>query len=112
LVELQADNSNGRFQPGAFAEVHFKIASPPNVMHIPTSALLFREHGPEVAVVGADGKIILKKIDIGRNLGTEVEVLHGLAQTDRVVDSPPDALANGDIVQVATGPAVGMEAAN
>jgi RND family efflux transporter MFP subunit len=112
LVELQADNPDGLFQPGAFAEVHFKLASPPDVVRIPTSALLFREHGPKVAVVGADGRISLKKIAIGRDLGTEVEVLHGLAQTDRVVDSPSDALASGDLVQVATGPAVGAEAAN
>ncbi|WP_454624365.1 efflux RND transporter periplasmic adaptor subunit [Bradyrhizobium cenepequi] len=101
LVELQADNPDGLFQPGAFAEIHFTLPSPPNVVRIPTSALLFREHGLEVAVVGADGKVTLKKINIGRNLGTEVEVLQGLAPSDRVVDSPPDALGSGDAVQIA-----------
>src|ERR1700757_1566306 len=98
LVELQADNPDGLFQPGAFAEIHFKLSSPPNVVRIPTSTLLFREHGLEVAVVDAHGKIALKKISIGRNLGTEVEVLQGIAPSDRIVDSPPDALGSGDTV--------------
>jgi membrane fusion protein, multidrug efflux system len=111
LVELQADNPDGLFQPGAFAEVHFKISSPPNVVRIPTSALLFREHGLEVAVVDADGKVALKKISIGRNLGTEVEVLQGITPSDRVVDSPPDALGSDDAVQIADGPETATAAA-
>jgi RND family efflux transporter MFP subunit len=104
LVELQADNPDGLFQPGSFAEIHFKLPSPPNVVRIPTSALLFRQHGLEVAIVGADGKVALRKIKIGRNLGTEVEVLQGLAPSDRVVNSPPDALGNGDVVEIAGEP--------
>jgi RND family efflux transporter MFP subunit len=111
LVELQADNPEGLFQPGAFAEIHFKISNPPNVVRIPTSTLLFREHGLEVAVVDAHGKVALKKISIGRNLGTEVEVLQGITPSDRVVDSPPDALGSGDTVQLADGPEMASEAA-
>ncbi|WP_454616638.1 efflux RND transporter periplasmic adaptor subunit [Bradyrhizobium cenepequi] len=111
LVELQADNPDHVFQPGAFAEIHFTFPSPPNVVRIPTSALLFREHGLEVAVVGTDRKVALKKIKIGRNLGTEVEVLQGLVPSDRVVDSPPDALGSGDVVQIADKTAMADAAA-
>jgi len=111
LVELQADNPDGLLQPGAFAEIHFKISSPPNVVRIPTSTLLFREHGLEVAIVDAHEKVALKKISIGRNLGTEVEVLQGITPSDRVVDSPPDALGSGDTVQLADGPEMATEAA-
>lgn len=107
LVELQADNPDGLFQPGAFAEIHFKVSSPPNVVRIPTSTLLFRQHGLEVAVIDAHGRVALKKITIGRNLGTDVEVLRGLAPSDRVVDSPPDALGNGDAVRIASNPTPG-----
>lgn len=34
-------------------------------------------------------------------LGTQVEVLKGLASLDRIVNSPPDSLANGDTVRAA-----------
>jgi len=101
LVELHADNSDGQLQPGAYAQVDFELPSNPDVVRIPTSALLFREHGLEVALVGANDKIELRRITLGRNLGTEVEVLDGLTVADRVVNSPPDSLAAGDVVRVA-----------
>lgn len=101
LVELHADNPDSLLQPGAFAEIHFSLPGPSNMVRIPTSALLFREDGLEVAIVGADGKVSLKKVTIARNLGTEVEVLQGLDQSDQVVDSPPDALGGGDVVRPA-----------
>ncbi|MGD0420385.1 MAG: efflux RND transporter periplasmic adaptor subunit [Xanthobacteraceae bacterium] len=101
LVELHADNPDGLLQPGAYAQVDFELPSNPNVMQVPTSALIFREHGMEVATIGAGDKIELKPVTLGRNLGTEVEVLTGLTLSDRVVNSPPDSLADGDTVRIA-----------
>jgi len=74
------------------------------VVRIPTSALVFREHGMEVAAIGTDDTIELRPIKLGRNLGTEVEVVQGLKLSDRVVNSPPDSLATGDKVRVAGAP--------
>ena len=101
LVELHADNPDGLLQPGAYAGVDFELPSTPDVVRIPTSALIFRERGMEVATIGPDDKIELKPITLGRNLGTEVEVIRGLTLADRVVNSPPDSLAAGDTVHVA-----------
>jgi RND family efflux transporter MFP subunit len=101
LVELHADNPDGLLQPGAYAGVDFELPSTPDVVRIPTSTLLFREHGMEVATIGPGDKIELKPITLGRNLGTEVEVVSGLAASDRVVNSPPDSLATGDVVHIA-----------
>lgn len=42
LVELHADNPDGLLQPGAYAQVTFELPTDPNVVRIPTSALLFR----------------------------------------------------------------------
>ena len=94
LVELHADNPDGLLQPGAYARVDFELPSNPDVVRIPTSALIFREHGMEVAIVGPGDKIELKPITLGRNLGTEVEVIKGLTVADRVVNSPPDSLGS------------------
>jgi multidrug efflux pump subunit AcrA (membrane-fusion protein) len=101
LVELHAKNPDGLLQPGAYVQVDFEMPSNPDVVRIPTSALIFREHGLEVATVGPDNKIELKPITLGRNLGTEVEVLKGLTASDRVVNSPPDSLSAGDVVRIA-----------
>jgi RND family efflux transporter MFP subunit len=101
LVELHADNPDGLLQPGAYAQVDFELPSNPNVVQVPTSALIFREHGMEVATIGTGDKIELKPVTLGRNLGTEVEVVKGLTLSDRVVNSPPDSLADGDTVSIA-----------
>ncbi len=104
LVELHADNPKGLLQPGAYARVDFKLPSNPDVVRIPTSALMFREQGLQVATVGPGDKIVLKPVTLGRNLGTDVEVIEGLSVADRVVNSPPDSLAAGDLVRIAGQP--------
>jgi multidrug efflux pump subunit AcrB len=68
----------------------------------PTSALLFRESGTEVAMLGPGDKVDIKPVTLGRNLGTLVEVVEGLKTTDRIINSPSDSLATGDPVRVAT----------
>ncbi len=101
LVELHADNPDGLLQPGAYTQVVFHLPANQDVLRIPTSALLFREDGLQIATIGPGDKIELKPVTLGRNLGTEVEVVKGLSPSDRVVNSPPDSLAAGDVVQVA-----------
>lgn len=102
VVELQADNADGLLEPGTYSQVSLKIPGTEPVLLVPTSALLFREHGLEVAVVTADNRIALKRISVGRNLGVEVEVVDGLTATDRVVTSPPASIGKGDLVNVAS----------
>jgi RND family efflux transporter MFP subunit len=102
LVELHVDNPDGLLQPGAYAQVVFRLPSNPDVLRIPTSALVFRKQGLQVATLGPGDKIELKSVTLGRNLGTDVEVVSGLSASDRVVDSPPDSLASGDLGHVAS----------
>ena len=101
LVELLADNPDGELLPGAYAEVHFQLPVSPDVLLLPTSALLFRAQGPEVATIGPRNHVVLKPIGIGRDLGTEVEVTSGIDLTDRVIDGPSDSIAAGDPVEIA-----------
>jgi multidrug efflux pump subunit AcrA (membrane-fusion protein) len=55
-----------------------------------------------VATLDADGHVRFKPVKISRDLGDAVEIGSGLAATDRVIDTPPDGLSDGDSVQVAT----------
>ena len=101
LVELHADNADGLLQPGTYTEVHFDLPGDPQMVRIPSSALIFRQDDMQVAVVGAGDRVQLRPVKLGRNLGTDVEVLTGLAPSDRVIESPPDSLATGDHVLIA-----------
>ncbi len=107
LVELMAENPDSKLWPGTFAEVHFQLPPDPYVYRLPTSTVVFRQHGLQVATVGAGDKVVLKSITAGRDLGTELEVLSGIEPTDRVIDNPPDSLSNGDVVKVAASTATG-----
>jgi len=51
-----------------------------------------------VAVVGADNRVKMQALTLGRNLGEQVEVLSGLESGVRLVLNPPDALSEGDTV--------------
>jgi len=100
LVELQAANSDRALKPGAFAQASFPVAGASGAMTLPASALIVGERGTQVALLGSDGRARLKTITIGQDQGATVQVSAGLSATDRVIDSPPDALQNGDPVQV------------
>jgi RND family efflux transporter MFP subunit len=101
LVELQIDNPDGRLKPGAYAQVAFKLPAAATTTKAPSTALLFKHDGPTVAVVGADGHVRIRPVTIVRDLGAEVEIGAGLQPGERVIDNPPEALANGDLVRVA-----------
>jgi RND family efflux transporter MFP subunit len=100
LVELHADNPDAILQPGTYTEVHFELPGDPSMVRVPTNALVFREQGMQIAVLGAGDKVQLRPVTLGRNLGTEVEVIQGLSASDRVIESPPDSLSTGDVVRV------------
>jgi RND family efflux transporter MFP subunit len=100
-VELMADNANRDLLPGEYAEVHFEIEVQAGVVEVPTTALLFRQEGLQVATVDAHNRIVLKSIQLARERGSVVDVNQGLTPQDRVVDSPPDSIANDDPVRIA-----------
>jgi RND family efflux transporter MFP subunit len=110
LVELHLDNKDSLLQPGSFVEVHFALPPDKNVLSLPASALIFRGEKLQVAIVGPDDKIALKPIELGRDLGTEVEVISGLSPTDKVVRNPSDSIGNGDTVRIAGRGALASEA--
>jgi RND family efflux transporter MFP subunit len=105
LIELQADNPDGKLWPGAFAEVHFHIPADPNTLSIPLTALVFGAQGMRVAALDAEDKVALKPVVVGRNLGNRVEIESGLAPSDRLVDSPLESTQNGDAVNIANADA-------
>jgi RND family efflux transporter MFP subunit len=102
LVQLLADNPNGKLWPGAFTMVHFHIPSDPNVLRIPATALIFGQHGMQVAKVDAENKVVLRNVQLGRNLGNYVEVSSGVSVSDQLIDSPQETIAPGDSVRIAS----------
>jgi RND family efflux transporter MFP subunit len=103
LTELQVRNESGELFPGAYAQVRLQTESVDRAWLVPANVLLFREEGASVGIVKPDGKVEIRPIKIGRDLGSKLEVVDGLAENDRVVLNPSDSLANGMVVQLAQG---------
>ena len=105
-TELAVDNRDGRLKPGAYAEVRFDPgagAQPADAsagLLLPSSALLFRDKGAQVAVVDATGHVRLHAVQVGRDYGGTMQVLSGVGPGERVVNNPPDSLADGEAVRV------------
>jgi RND family efflux transporter MFP subunit len=100
LTEVDVPNSSGTLLPGAYAQVHFEARLTEQRFTLPINALLFRPEGTMAVTVGSDSRLNLKIIVIGRDLGTTVEVLEGIAPEDDIVVNPPDAFEQGELVNV------------
>lgn len=98
-VQLIADNPGAMLKPGGYAEVHFNIPGRPGTVQIPSSALIFRSQGTQVALVDGD-RVRLQPVRLGRDGGATVEVVAGLGPNQHIVDNPPDSLAAGERVRV------------
>jgi membrane fusion protein, multidrug efflux system len=101
LVELQVPNPSFKLWPGAYAEVHFHLNSAGNTLFIPANTLLFRREGPAVGVVQSEGNVEIRKVEIGEDLGTKLEIVKGLSPTDQIIVNPSDSLSTGMKVHVA-----------
>ncbi|WP_175848135.1 efflux RND transporter periplasmic adaptor subunit [Burkholderia arboris] len=99
-VEIDVDNGDGALMPGAYAQAHLLVPNAAPALALPVSALLFRPNGVTVATVAANGTTALKTVQIGRDFGTRVEIVSGLAADDRVIDNPGDSIAAGEAVKI------------
>jgi RND family efflux transporter MFP subunit len=103
-MQLVVDNAAGELMPGAYANVRLNIGNKHDVLVVASSALIFDKGGLRIATVGPDDRVTLKQITIGRDRGSTIEIASGLAPEDRVIESAPDGLVDGDRVRVKESP--------
>jgi RND family efflux transporter MFP subunit len=99
-VQLIADNPGEVLKPGGYAQVRFSVPGQAGTVTIPSSSLVFRAAGTQVAMVGAGDHVRMQPVTLGRDLGGTVEVVTGLGRHARIVDNPPDSIAQGELVRV------------
>ncbi len=105
-TQLSVDNAQKELLPGSYANVRFEVTAAQDVFNVPASAVIFDKNGLRIATVDAQGRVTLKAIAIARDLGKTIEIGSGLSRDDNVIESPPDGIVDGDIVNVKARPAV------
>jgi RND family efflux transporter MFP subunit len=99
LVEIDIPNPEGVLQSGNYVTVELSIPRKTPSFVIPAQAIIFNQNGMQVAVV-KDGKASIQKVEVTRDLGTEIEVDTGVTAGDKVILNPPVTLENGQKVRI------------
>jgi membrane fusion protein, heavy metal efflux system len=85
LVRASIDNSAGLLKPEMFASVKILTGESDIEIAVPRDAIIYEGDTARVWVVRDDKGIELRRIKVGLTNGTMVEVLGGLASSDRVI---------------------------
>jgi len=108
VTEFTVENEDRALWPGSYAAVRLTAPVEKNVFTIPSTAMVFQEHGAQVAIVTEEGRVHFQTITVGRILDSAIEVADGISAHERIINNPSAALLEGDMVRVVT-PAPGYD---
>jgi RND family efflux transporter MFP subunit len=100
LVILETPNPGASLFPGMYAQVRFAGSRARPTLRVPGDTVLMDKNGARVAVVGADHIVHFHAVTIGQDLGSEIEVISGVAAGDLVISNPSDAVQENAVVDV------------
>ena len=99
-VEITLANANKRVRPGMFARVTMNFGSKNHVV-VPDMAIVKRAgSGDRYVYVYNNGKVSYNKVELGRRMGTEYELISGVDNNSQVVIAGQTRLADGVEVEV------------
>jgi len=108
VTEFTIDNEDRALWPGSYATVRLTAPIEKKFLTIPSTAMVFQEHGTQVAVVTEDDRVHFKPITVNKLLDNAVEVTEGISTSERIINNPSAALLEGDKVRIVT-PAPGYD---
>ena len=100
LAVLRVPNADGPLMPGMFSRVKMMMPNAPSVLTIPADAVVSRNEGQMVAIVGPDKRVHFRKVVVARDTGSNVEVSSGVSVGDQVVLNPTDEVREGAPVEI------------
>jgi RND family efflux transporter MFP subunit len=98
MVEAEVPNERGLLRAGAFARAEIVTDTAQTIVTVPASALIVFA-GVEKVLVVRGGKTAEVRVQSGRRLGEDVEIVEGLGRGEPVVDRPGN-LTGGQVVSV------------
>jgi multidrug efflux pump subunit AcrA (membrane-fusion protein) len=98
MVEAEVPNERGLLRAGAFARAEIVTDTAQTIVTVPASALIVFA-GVEKVLVVRGGKTAEVRVQSGRRLGEDVEIVDGLKPGEPVVDRPGN-LTGGQAVSV------------
>jgi RND family efflux transporter MFP subunit len=102
LLEAEVNNQDGALRPGAFAQADIVVAGDLRVITLPAAAVVTFA-GVERVLTVKDGRAVEVRVQTGRRLGEDVEIVSGVSAGTRVVARPGN-LATGQPVTTTDAP--------
>lgn len=100
-LEYEFDNRELDLPAGLNAMLKVESNGKGNSVTVPANTIVYRDGAATLVVLNADNKVEFRKITLGKNYPTTVEVLQGVTEQDRVVVNPNALLKEGQAVEVA-----------
>ena len=97
-TEVDVPNPQRVLLPGLYAEADLQLDRKDNIPSVPVQALSHRAGKTSVFVVGNDGTLEQRPVEIGLETASDAEVVSGLNEGERVVVSDRSALKPGERV--------------
>jgi multidrug efflux pump subunit AcrA (membrane-fusion protein) len=97
LVEAEVPNKDATLRPGAFATAEIVIDPEQRAVLVPATAVTSFAGVTKVLAV-ADGRVVEKRVQLGRRVGDRVEVLSGLDAGVSIVAEPGNLTAGQAVV--------------
>ncbi len=99
-VEIKVANREQRVRPGMFARVALNFGTKYHVV-VPDLAIVKQAGtGDRYVYVYKDGKVSYNKVELGRRMGKEYELISGVADKSQVVIAGQAKLVNGVEVEI------------
>lgn len=99
-VEIKINNINKKIRPGMYARAELNYGEVDRVV-VPDLAVIKQVgSGDRFVYVYKDGKVYYKKVELGRRLGNEIELISGVENNSQVVIAGQSRLANDIAVEL------------
>lgn len=97
-TEVDVPNPNGTLFPGLYAEVILTLNKNADALTVPLESVDRDADKSSVYVVDTSGKVELRKVKLGMETATDVEVVSGLQEGEQVIISDRSGLTPGQEV--------------
>jgi RND family efflux transporter MFP subunit len=84
-TEIDVENSDGTLKDGMYAEAKIVLSQQNDALTVPIQAVERNSSGASVLVVNAQGRVEERPVKLGTESSNRLEVLHGLAENERVI---------------------------
>ena len=88
-------NPEGKLLPGMYVEVDLHLPRKDPPLLLPSDTLSVRPEGTMVAMLDSSNAVHFQRVVVGRDFGSNIEVLSGLTAGQRVIANPNDSVQEG-----------------